>query len=89
MKVTFTPVRVDVPGGDDGLLVFADERLSAVLTRLGSDHDEQSAHWFLEAGFGRLDGRPQHPTFVDLLEAESWIKQRLLGRDSGATHPPR
>ena len=77
MTLTLEPVRV-ATGADDeeGRLVFAGERLVAVLVRLSAQHQELAGHWFFEAGFGRLDG-PLHPAFEELSEAQAWIAQRL------------
>jgi hypothetical protein len=77
MTLFLQAVRVATGSDEDGMLVFdADHRLRAVLMRLTDRHDEVSGYWFLEAGFGRLDG-PDHPTFADLDMAQDWISQRL------------
>ncbi|GEO15026.1 hypothetical protein [Microvirga aerophila] len=77
MTLTFQPVRVVTGSDEEGLLVFDGElRLAAVLTYLSEQYDGISGHWYLEAGFGRLD-RPGHPTFADLEEAQRWINQHL------------
>ncbi len=77
MRLTLQPVRVATGFDEDGILVFADgQRLVAVLTCLSDRHEDLAGHWFLEAGFRRLDG-PNHPTFADLDEAQDWISGRL------------
>ncbi len=77
MSFTLQPVRVANGSDEDGLLVFdKEQRLLAVLSRLGEHYDGLSGHWYLEAGFGRLDARDP-PTFADLEEAQEWIGQRL------------
>lgn len=77
MPLTFQPVRVETGGPDDeGQLVFVNDKLAALLVRLSADHEGLQGCWFLEAGFGRLDG-PIHPTFVDLDAATEWMAQRL------------
>jgi len=77
MTLSLQPVRVRTGFDEEGMLVFdANQRLVAVLTRLSDQYEEESGHWFLEAGFGRLDGLKQ-PTFTDLDEARQWIRQRL------------
>jgi hypothetical protein len=77
MTLFLQAVRVATGSDEEGVLVFDEgHRLRAVLTRLTDQHDEVSGHWFLEAGFGRLDG-PDHPTFADLDAAQDWIRQRL------------
>ncbi len=66
MRFSLQAVRVATGSGEEGLLVLdGNHRLTAVLTRLTDQHDGVSERWFLEAGFGRLDG-PDHSTFADL-----------------------
>jgi hypothetical protein len=80
--ITLAPVRVGTDTADEvGRLVFAEDRLVAVLVRLAEGHDE-AGHWFLEHGFGRL-GVPVPPTFSDLQAAEIWIASRLSGVADG------
>ena len=77
MSFTLQPVRVANGSDEDGLLVFnGQQRLVAVLTHLGDQYDGVSGYWYLEAGFGRLDG-PTHPTFANLEEAQDWLSRRL------------
>jgi hypothetical protein len=52
------------------------QRLVAVLTHLGDQYGGASGHWYLETGFGRLDG-PNHPTYATLDAAQDWLSQRL------------
>jgi hypothetical protein len=57
MSLTLQPVRVGTGSDEEGMLVFDDDqRLLAVLTHLGDQYGEVSGHWYLEAGFGRIDG---------------------------------
>ena len=81
MTLRLQPVHVATGADEDGHLVFAADRLVAVLVRLSALHDEMAGQWFLEAGFGRVDGGPSHPTFADLDAAQTWIEQRLAGGD--------
>ena len=76
MHVEFQPVEVAVDEEGEGRLTFVDGRLAAVLVRLSGTHGDQAGRWFLEVGFGRLDG-PRHPVFPDLDAAGDWIKARL------------
>jgi hypothetical protein len=77
MRFTLQPVRVGNGSDEEGLLVFADDqRLVAVLTHLSDQYEGVTGDWYLEAGFGRLDG-PAHPTFANLDEAQDWIGKRL------------
>ncbi|MEE1654573.1 hypothetical protein VB618_00070 [Microvirga sp. CF3062] len=80
MTFTLQPVRVGNGSDEDGMLVFdEDRRLLAVLTHLSNQYDGLSGHWYLEAGFGRLENRHQ-PTFINLEAAHEWIVQRLARR---------
>ena len=77
MTLTLQPVRVATGSDEEGMLVFDEnQRLVAVLTQLSDQYDGLSGHWYLEAGFGRLEGR-SCPTYADLDEAQRWISQRL------------
>jgi len=89
MILRLQPVRVGNGTGEEGLPVFNEERrLVAVLTHLSSQYDSASGHWYLEAGFGRLDG-PSHPTFADVEAARERGSQRLehFFRRSGSGSP--
>ncbi len=48
------------------------QRLLAVLVRLSDDNEVAPGQWFVEAGFGRLDGK-DYPTFFHLDIAQDWI----------------
>jgi hypothetical protein len=77
-------VRVNTGSKDeDGLLVFADGRLVAVLVRLSDEHGDKAGQWFLEHGFNRLDGTA-HPTFGDLEAAQAWIAGRIRPAPAGS-----
>ena len=77
MNLALQSVRVGTGAEEEGLLVFAQDRLVAVLSHLSEQNEIAPGQWFLEAGFGgRLDG-PNHPTFADLDAAQDWIIQRL------------
>ena len=80
MRLTLQPVRVGNGSDEEGVLVFDDDqRLVAVLTHLGDQYDSASGHWYLEAGFGPLEGL-NHSTYADLDAAQEGIRQRLAGR---------
>ncbi len=60
------------------MLVFADDRLVAVLVQLSEAHEELgiAGHWHLETKFSfRLAGKPD--PFPDLGAAQAWISQQL------------
>ncbi len=77
MSLFLQPVRVATGSDEEGLLVFADDqRLVAVLTHLGHQYDGVSGHWYLETGYGVLEGLG-HPTYADLDTAQEGIRQHL------------
>jgi hypothetical protein len=64
---------------NDARLVFAnDDRLIAIFSKLDGLHGEWTGRWYLEAGFGPLDG-PHRPHFGSLEEALGWIEARMNG----------
>jgi hypothetical protein len=80
MSFTLEPVRVANGFDEDGMLVFnGHRRLVAVLTHLSEDNEVAPGQWYLEAGFGRIDGG-SHPTFSNLDMVQEWIAQRLAYR---------
>jgi len=78
VKLSRRVVRVDTGSPDEeGCLLFADDRLVAVLVQLGFEHNSGLAgKWFLEHAFGSLEDRKQ-PVFEDLDAAERWVVSRL------------
>ncbi|MBD2747099.1 hypothetical protein IC232_10395 [Microvirga sp. BT688] len=77
MTLVLQPVRVANGIDGEGMLVFDREhRLLAVLTHLSTKNEVAPGQWYLEAGFGRLEG-VNHPTFADLDAAQAWIGHRL------------
>ena len=77
MTLTLQPVRVATGAEEEGVLVFdPDRRLLAVLLHLSPENEVAPGHWYLEAGFGALEG-PNRPTFVDLEAARHWLGERL------------
>jgi hypothetical protein len=80
MSFTLEPVRVANGFDEDGMLIFnGHRRLVAVLTHLSEDNEVAPGQWYLEAGFGRIDGG-SHPTFSNLDMVQEWIAQRLAYR---------
>ena len=81
MSLRLEPVQVATGLDNDGMLVFAGDRLVAVLVRLSDAHEDLgvAGHWHLEAGFGlRLTGK--EATLLDLETSQTWISQRLARR---------
>ncbi len=89
MTLSLQPVRVDTGTDDEqGCLVFAGDRLVAVLVRLSDEHEDLAGQWFYEHGFGPFDG-PAHPVFPTIEEAQDWIEQRRdEARRSRPLSPP-
>ncbi len=80
MTLIFQPVRVGTGFDEEGLLVFDEgRRLVAVLTHLSDQNEIAPGQWFLEVGFGPVDG-VNHPIFRDLEATREWIGQRLARR---------
>jgi hypothetical protein len=78
MNLTLEPILVAAGEEGEGRLVFRDGWLVAVLVRLSAQHDEQEGFWYLEKGFGALDG-PELPSFETLEEAIVWIADHFQG----------
>ncbi len=77
MTLTLHPIQVATDFDEEGMMVLDEEqRLVAVLVRLSDENEVAPGQWYLEAGFGRLDGG-SHPTFSNLDMAQDWISQRL------------
>jgi hypothetical protein len=77
MTFNLQPVRVATGFDEEGMMVLDErQRLVAVLVRLADDNEVAPGQWYLEAGFGRIDGT-NHPLFSTLDMAQDWIGQRL------------
>jgi hypothetical protein len=77
MSFTLQPIRVATGFDEEGMMVLDEEqRLVAVLVRLSDENEVAPGQWYLEAGFGRLDGG-SHPLFSNLDMAPDWISQRV------------
>ena len=75
MTLRLEPVLVETGSDDEqGLLVFSNDRLVAVLVRLSDQHDSSAGSWFVESSFGI---REAHRTFTDLTAAQEWISAEL------------
>ena len=75
-----SPISVATGSNDrEGLLIFTNGLLVAVLVRLQDEaHEELRGSWWLEAGFGPCSVVGP-PLFSDLTEAEEWIGNQLAG----------
>lgn len=80
MKLTLQSAHVASPEQGEGCLVFCDGWLVAVLVQLSELHQEDAGRWFLEAGFGRLQG-PVQPTFANLDKAQAWVLREMAGEE--------
>ncbi|MBJ6124859.1 hypothetical protein JAO75_05485 [Microvirga sp. BT325] len=82
MSFTFQPIRVATGFDEEGTMVLdGEQRLVAVLVRLSDANEVAPGQWYLEAGFGRIDGG-SHPTFSNLDLAQDWIGERVAHRSS-------
>ncbi|SCY66565.1 hypothetical protein [Microvirga guangxiensis] len=78
MTLTLQPIGVATGFDEEGMMVLDEQqRLVAVLVHISDENEVAPGQWYLEAGFGRLDGI-DHPAFADLDAAQEWINQRLL-----------
>ena len=77
MKLRFEPVRIANTQDQEGRLVFCDDRLLAVLSRLTGEGEPEGS-WFTESLFGPLALRDRdQATFTDLDEVRRWFEQQL------------
>jgi hypothetical protein len=77
MTFTLQPLRVATGFDEEGMMVLDEEqRLVAVLVRLSDENEVAPGQWYLEAGFGQIDGT-NHPLFANLDMAQDWISQRF------------
>ena len=81
MRLQFQQVRTPVETTGEGMLVFLNGWLIAVLVRLSEDHGATAGHWFPESLYGSL-GEAGQPVFCDLEEAEHWLKSQVIERRS-------
>jgi hypothetical protein len=80
MSLTLQPIRVATGFDEEGMMVLDEElRLVAVLVRLSDENEVAPGQWYLEAGFGEIDGI-NNPDFTDLDAAREWIGRRLAKR---------
>jgi hypothetical protein len=80
MTLSIEPIRVATGFDEEGMMVIdGEKRLVAVLVRLSDENEVAPGQWYLEAGFGRIDGT-SHPIFSNLDMAQDWISQRLAHR---------
>jgi hypothetical protein len=85
MSLTLQSVRVNTGFEEEGVLVFdSRQRLVAVLVHLSHRNEVAPGEWFLEAGFGPLNG-VSHPAFADLDAAQDWISQCLTRKVWGSS----
>lgn len=78
MELALQPVKVANGSDENGFLLFQKDKLIAVLVQLSEDNDVAPGHWFLEAGFGALQGA--YETFRDLDAAQEWIAEQIEPR---------
>jgi hypothetical protein len=67
---------------DEGLLVYGDDALVAILVKLDRELALQTrGTWYLQSGFGPIDDF-HHPSFKTVEDTLAWIARRLT-RNSG------
>ena len=68
-------VRIATGSSDeDGVLLFADGRLVAIVVRLSDpSHGNMRGHWYLEWAFGDSYCAPCPEPFPDVEAAEEWL----------------
>ena len=79
MTLTLQPTQVATINDEDGMLVFFNGRLVAVLVHLSDENEVAPGDWYLEAGFGR-GLEHDHPTFPSLDAAQEWLLRRFEPR---------
>lgn len=75
MNISTQPISIASDDEDQGLLVFQDRKLVAVLSSLSEGNEVAPDAWFLEAGFGPPTGA--HLDLRDIQEALALIRQHL------------
>jgi hypothetical protein len=80
--------RVELIGPDPiGQLILVDGKLAGGLVQLSDAHQEIAGQWFLEAGFGPLNGRGRK-LFPDLVIARTWIEKYFVTSVAGRAREP-
>ena len=72
VEIRWQPVVLNTTHDSDAMLAFVDDRLVAVVSRLGELHEEFVGWWFVEAIFDNAR-RTHIDAFKELSEAEAWI----------------
>lgn len=83
MRIRLEPVNIGGLEGGVGLLAFCDDRLVAVVVKLGEAQAENAGLWFVEKAFGRLD-RTQHPLFAEVEDLRAWIAAEMADEAGGS-----
>jgi len=77
--VLLQPMLVDTNSPDrDGMLIVANGLLVGILVHLDAPEHGETTGWFLEAGFGRLNG-VRAPIFDTLEQATRWVRDSFRG----------
>ena len=74
VDIRWQPVILSTCYDSEAMLAFIDDRLVAVVSRLGDLHEGLVGQWFVEALFDDARRIPSE-AFADLLETEAWIKR--------------
>lgn len=73
--IRFEPILLASADDCDARLVFQEDRLAAIVSRLGDLHDGLAGYWFVEAVFDGVP-RPRADPFPALDDVASWIGER-------------
>jgi len=74
MAIEVRPVQLALAGDNEGAMLFRDGVLIAVLSRLGSHHDDLAGCWHVEAVFAGQHVLP-HEHFPDVAAACSYFER--------------
>lgn len=77
MSLTLQPLQVATGSDEESMLVFAQDRLVAVLVHLSDESEAAPGDWYLEVGFGPSLESRGGLTFPSLDAAQDWIAERL------------
>jgi hypothetical protein len=75
-RIRFDPVDTWIHGSDEARLVFVDDKLGAVVVRLGQSYGDLADSWHAEAAFNDFE-RLTDTTFPTLDAIERWLAGQL------------
>jgi hypothetical protein len=85
MSLSLQPIRVATGFDEEGMMVLDQEqRLVAVLVRLSDENEVAPGQWFLEAGFGQIDGTNCSSRYLIGHSASESDRVEPVGQDQAA-----